>query len=143
MRILVIDTAAEEPTILLLEQQEEKARMTLTEKRQEAAQVLPTIEKMLKNVGWTWTHISRIGVVRGPGSFTSVRIGVMVAAAAAYALNREIVSCTAGEVIDAGGLASVPWESFAPEESITPLYNNPPRITLNKKMAKLAALKKK
>lgn len=141
MRILVINTAGEQPTILLLEHNEEKARTVITEKHQEAAQLMPKIEKMLKENGWTWTHVSRIGVVRGPGSFTSVRVGVMVAAAAAYALNREIVSCTQGEVIDAGDLALVPWESLSPEEAITPLYNNPPRITANKKMAKLQALK--
>lgn len=143
MRILVISTATEEPTVLLLDHQQEKARAIIPGKQQEAAEMLPKIEKMMKKVGWTWTHISRIGVVRGPGSFTSVRIGVTVAAAAAYALNREIVSCTQDDVEAAGDLAQVPWESLSPEDAITPIYNSPPRITINKKMAKLAALKKK
>jgi len=38
--------------------------------------LLPTIERMLEQQGWTVDQIEGLGVVVGPGSFTGVRVGI-------------------------------------------------------------------
>jgi tRNA threonylcarbamoyladenosine biosynthesis protein TsaB len=40
--------------------------------------LLGYLDKVLKERGKTWTDISAIGVLQGPGSFTGIRIGLTV-----------------------------------------------------------------
>ncbi len=46
--------------------------------RQLAKGLLRYIHEQLTEHGWSWTDITGIGVLRGPGSFTGLRIGLTV-----------------------------------------------------------------
>lgn len=48
--------------------------------------VLPLIEELLKEHGYTFRDITEIQVATGPGSFTGLRVGATVANALGYLL---------------------------------------------------------
>lgn len=52
--------------------------------------LLPTIDALLAEAGWTYAALHRILVATGPGGFTSVRVGVAAMNALAYGLNIPI-----------------------------------------------------
>lgn len=77
--------------------------------------LLPVIQEMLDQAGRTRDEVSGLGVVRGPGSFTGVRIGVATAKGLAYALGCELVAVSTLEAMAAALLAEYPEaEAAAP-----------------------------
>ncbi len=56
--------------------------------------LIPTLEEVLKEAKITLNEIEQIIVVNGPGSFTGVRLGVIVAKTIAYTLNKKIKTIT-------------------------------------------------
>lgn len=61
--------------------------------------VMPMIDSILKNNKITTSDLNEIIVVNGPGSFTGVRIGVVIAKTLAYTLNIPIKTITGLECI--------------------------------------------
>jgi len=62
--------------------------------RELAKGLLGYIESALAETGKTWTDISGIGVLKGPGSFTGLRIGLTVLNTLANSLPAPIVGVT-------------------------------------------------
>ncbi len=75
--------------------------------------LLPVITEMLNETGHSLQDISGIGVTRGPGSFTGVRIGVATAKALAYALGCELVAVSTLEAMAAALLLGHPEAEVA------------------------------
>ncbi len=75
--------------------------------------LLPVITGMLDEAGYALTDLAGIGVTRGPGSFTGVRIGVATAKALAYALSCELVAVTTLEAMAAALLREHPGADMA------------------------------
>ena len=61
--------------------------------------VMPMIDSILKSNEITTSDLNEIIVVNGPGSFTGVRIGVVIAKTLAYTLNKPIKTITSLECI--------------------------------------------
>lgn len=61
--------------------------------------VMPTISNILSNNKIDTSYLNEIIVVNGPGSFTGVRIGVVIAKTLAYTLNIPIKTITSLECI--------------------------------------------
>jgi tRNA threonylcarbamoyladenosine biosynthesis protein TsaB len=57
-----------------------------------ADQLLPVIQLLLQGAGHSLADVQAIGVTRGPGSFTGVRIGVATAKSLAYSLGVRLVA---------------------------------------------------
>jgi len=53
--------------------------------------MLPLVEELLSEAGWSLHSLDRIGVGIGPGSFTGLRIGVALAQGIALGLDRPVV----------------------------------------------------
>lgn len=53
--------------------------------------MLPLVEALLAEAGWSLGSLDRIGVGVGPGSFTGLRIGVALAQGVALGLDRPVV----------------------------------------------------
>jgi len=53
--------------------------------------MLPLIEELLAEAGWSLSSLDRMGVGVGPGSFTGLRIGVALAQGVALGLDRPVV----------------------------------------------------
>ncbi len=75
--------------------------------------LLPVITDMLDEAGFPLADLAGIGVTRGPGSFTGVRIGVATVKALAYALSCELVAVTTLEAMAAALLREHPRANVA------------------------------
>lgn len=68
-------------------------------KQNHSVLVMPMIDNILKNNNVNSSDLNEIIVVNGPGSFTGVRIGVVIAKTLAYTLNIPIKTITSLECI--------------------------------------------
>lgn len=59
----------------------------LQDRMQHSVTLLPTIEQAMREAGITTNQLEGVIVTQGPGSYTGLRIGVMVAKTMAYGLN--------------------------------------------------------
>ncbi len=75
--------------------------------------LLPVITDLLAETGHGLADLAGMGVTRGPGSFTGVRIGVATAKALAYALSCELVAVTTLEAMAAALLHRHPAAELA------------------------------
>lgn len=56
--------------------------------------LLPMVEDMLKNCGFSLDQVEAVAVAKGPGSFTGLRIGVAEAKGLAWAKNLPCAGCS-------------------------------------------------
>jgi len=68
-------------------------------KQNHSVLVMPMIDNILKSNNIDCSNLNEIIVVNGPGSFTGVRIGVVIAKTLAYTLNIPIKTITSLECI--------------------------------------------
>ncbi|MBJ7328851.1 MAG: tRNA (adenosine(37)-N6)-threonylcarbamoyltransferase complex dimerization subunit type 1 TsaB [Solirubrobacteraceae bacterium] len=66
------------------------------------AALLPLAREALEAVGRSWSDVERIGVGRGPGSFTGLRIGISSARALAQGLDVPLVGVSSLAALAAG-----------------------------------------
>ena len=131
--ILVIDTTDVEHIFLGLIQEGGFIKIKeLNAKYQHAEKLLPAIQVLLKAQS---LKVKAIAVVSGPGSFTSLRIGVVTANALAYAQHLPIVGISKEEFTDVSSLATVVTKKLKHAHVgslIEPVYGKEPSITLKK-----------
>jgi len=70
--------------------------------RGHAEALIPQIDQCLAEAGLAYGDIARIGVTTGPGSFTSVRVGLSVAKAMALALNVPLFGLSSLQIATLG-----------------------------------------
>ncbi len=99
MRVLSLETSGNSGSVAALEDREVLAELQLPEGARSAQTLVPTIETLLGNLGWKIAQIQLFAVTSGPGSFTSLRIGVSTAKALAYAVGAEIIGVHTLEAI--------------------------------------------
>lgn len=99
MIILALDTTAITASVALLEDEKIIAQFGVHNKLTHSEKVLPMIDEVLKNSGYTIDDVELIAVSRGPGSFTGVRIGVSIAKGLAFPNNLKIVGVSALEAL--------------------------------------------
>jgi tRNA threonylcarbamoyl adenosine modification protein YeaZ len=81
---LAINTASSKTSIALFDGEKILAEKSWQSKNDEAEKLMPAIDLMLKKAKKNFDNLKRIIVVKGPGSFTGLRIGVTVANTIAY-----------------------------------------------------------
>lgn len=92
--------------------------------------LLKFLQQCLKEFGAEWADLSGVVVFRGPGSYTSLRIGLTVANTLADGLNIPIVG-TDGETWQADGLDRL--AAGENDQIVLPIYLQPVHITQPKK----------
>src|SRR5579864_1237190 len=101
--ILAIKTAGSKAELYLLDQAAKPLSSETWEAGRElSAQILIKIEQLLKKSKIGFDGLSAIVVFQGPGSFTSLRIGISVANTMAYALSIPIVGSNAKNWLSQG-----------------------------------------
>ena len=90
--ILIINTSGNNLEFVL----DEKYKSVSVEKQSIALPV--ETEKFIAESGATWSDITAVGVVVGPGSFTGIRLGIAYAKGLAMGLNIPVVSINAFEL---------------------------------------------
>jgi tRNA threonylcarbamoyladenosine biosynthesis protein TsaB len=92
--------------------------------------ILAAVRRLAKNP----MFVSGVVVARGPGSFTAIRMGVVVANAVAFGLGVPIsgVRVSAGVVPSRRSLALLAAASPRRRGIVLPVYDRPPSITKRK-----------
>lgn len=92
MKLLVLDTSTQVCAIALSEDTQLVADCRLNLKNVHNEKLVGLIEQLTREVHWPIQEISAIGITRGPGSFTGLRIGVSAAKGLAFSLNIPLLS---------------------------------------------------
>ena len=89
------------------------------------------LEKLFKNNNRKSEELCRIIVVKGPGSFTGLRIGVAIANTFSYALSIPIIGVVTKRNL---GLDEIfcKAKNITEEKQIVPFYDREPNITKRK-----------
>ena len=84
MPTLAINTASSKTAIALFEKRGLIAQDSWQSQNDEAEKLMPNIDALFKNNKLKYEDIEKVLVVKGPGSFTGLRVGVTVANTIAY-----------------------------------------------------------
>ena len=91
MRILAIETSGTAGSVATLDAGRLLAQLELDPAERSTRTLAPAIAQALERTAWKPTDVQLVAVARGPGSFTSLRLGVMTAKAFAYAVGAKIL----------------------------------------------------
>jgi tRNA threonylcarbamoyladenosine biosynthesis protein TsaB len=103
-RILAIDSATDSLSVALLHGEEVIALRESEARMQHAAALLPAIDATLKAAGSDLDAIEALGISTGPGSFTSLRIGLATAKGLAFRRELDAVGVSTLESMALAGL---------------------------------------
>jgi tRNA threonylcarbamoyladenosine biosynthesis protein TsaB len=99
--ILALDTATEQGSLALVEDDRPLLEYTLSSAGTYLSRLLPAVAELLAAAGREPAELQAIGVSIGPGNFTGLRIGCATAKALAWSLNCPLVPVPAMEVLAA------------------------------------------
>lgn len=123
---LLINTAIKNKVLVAIA---EKNRITKKIEKQveyhESEKLLGWIDQLLKQAKLGLDDLEGIAVVTGPGSFTAIRIGVVVANTLSWSLDIPIKGFKIGERID--------YTKISSKKLVQPHYNKAPNISKPKK----------
>ena len=117
MRLLAIDTSLPTGFVAAL-QDDAVAVRTLSRPTEHARFLAGALEAVAADCGWSVADVDLLAVVRGPGSFTGLRVGVATAKAIAWTTGCRLLgvsSCTAiarGTAHAVGSLDAPVWIAF-------------------------------
>ncbi|HWC91080.1 MAG TPA: tRNA (adenosine(37)-N6)-threonylcarbamoyltransferase complex dimerization subunit type 1 TsaB, partial [Pirellulales bacterium] len=98
-RVLALETSGLSGSVALLDAGRPLAELPLPVGQRSAQSLVPTIDALVRQLDWRLEQIGLVAVTSGPGSFTSLRIGVSTAKCLAYAWGAEIQGVSTLEVI--------------------------------------------
>lgn len=108
MRILAIDTSTAIGSVALLDEATPFAQVSEAVPQRHLEWLAPAIQRLLAGAGRQPGHVEAVAVATGPGSFTSLRIGIATALVWARAQNIPIVGVPTLEAmamsVEASGL---------------------------------------
>jgi tRNA threonylcarbamoyladenosine biosynthesis protein TsaB len=94
MRYLTIDTTTKITALALGEKGKLIGESFLHTGRNHSERLIPMLDQLLKAADWSLKDLGFIGVVRGPGSFTGIRIGLATAGGLAQVLKIPLIGMT-------------------------------------------------
>lgn len=89
--LLAIDTSTQWVGLALFDGAQVAGEMIWRSQHHHTVELAPTVQGLLRRCGVTAADLSALGVALGPGSFTSLRIGLALAKGMALALNLPVV----------------------------------------------------
>ncbi|XKM12511.1 tRNA (adenosine(37)-N6)-threonylcarbamoyltransferase complex dimerization subunit type 1 TsaB [Orbaceae bacterium ac157xtp] len=101
--LLAIDTSTEACSVALLYQNQITHDFILSQ-RDHTKQVLPMVDRLLKQADCHLSQIDAIAFGKGPGSFTGVRIGIGVAQGIALGIDRPMIGVSTLMTLAQGAL---------------------------------------
>jgi tRNA threonylcarbamoyladenosine biosynthesis protein TsaB len=115
MRYLTIDTTTKATALALAENGKLIAEGFLNTGKNHSERLVPMIDQLLKTAAWSMGELDFLGVVRGPGSFTGIRIGIATAQGLAQVLRLPVCG-----VLSLDALA---WAGYGRSEEIVPILD--------------------
>jgi tRNA threonylcarbamoyladenosine biosynthesis protein TsaB len=98
-RALAIETSGRLGSVAIVEEGRVLAEDEFAHGLQHAAEIIPRIDRLCREQGWTPADFHEVYVSAGPGSFTGLRIGVTLAKTLAFATGARIVAVPSVEVL--------------------------------------------
>jgi tRNA threonylcarbamoyladenosine biosynthesis protein TsaB len=102
MLILALDTALETCSAALVRDGQVLAARSDPMARGHQERIAPLVEALAREAGIAFPEVDRIGVTRGPGSFTGLRVGLAFAKGLGFALGRPVVGIGTLQALAAG-----------------------------------------
>ncbi|MDF2684561.1 MAG: tsaB [Brevibacillus sp.] len=99
MRVLAIDTSNLVLSVAIVEEERVLAEMTTNQQKNHSIRLMDCISELLDATGTLPEQLSGLGVAKGPGSYTGVRIGVATAKSMAWSLNLPVIGISSLQVI--------------------------------------------
>lgn len=103
MRLIAFDTSSFSIFLAALQDgkllQEEEVAPPEANRQEAVSQLLPSIDRTIKQLGWTKGDLDCIVVVNGPGSFTGIRTAVVTARTIAQALQIPVIAVSSLECL--------------------------------------------
>lgn len=115
MKYLTIDTTTKVTAVSLAEDGRLIAECFLHTSKTHSERIIPMLDQLLNAASWTLQELELIGVVRGPGSFTGIRIGIATAQGLAQVLKLPLLA-----VLSLDALA---WAGLGRSEDIVPILD--------------------
>jgi tRNA threonylcarbamoyladenosine biosynthesis protein TsaB len=115
MKYLTIDTTTKVTAVALAEDGQLVGEGFLHTLKMHSERLIPMLDQLLTAAAWTLQDLDMIGVVRGPGSFTGIRIGIATAQGLAQVLKLPLLG-----VVSLDALA---WAGLGRTEDIVPLLD--------------------
>lgn len=106
MLVLAFDTATDVASTALV--RVDDGGRVLVERRSSAVRLLADVEAMLAEAGLGPRDVEALAVGRGPGRYTSLRMGLATARALAFSLGVEVAGVSTLEALSAGAAGAVP-----------------------------------
>lgn len=98
-RALAIETSGRSGSVAIVENGRVVAEDHFPHGLQNAAQMIPRIDRLCRDRGWAPTDFTEIYVSVGPGSFTGLRIGVTLAKTLAFVTGAKLVAVPSVRVL--------------------------------------------
>lgn len=127
---LLLNTANPDCQLLLVDDAGSAHDFSWPAGRQLARDLLAHIESALVSQNAKFSDLSGIGVFKGPGSFTGLRIGCTVANTIAHDLAIQIVAATGDDWQDQ---SIKRLENGDDDQVVMPLYDRPANVTKPKR----------
>lgn len=99
MRVLSIETSTRSGSVAIIDGDMILGEIFLNVGPSHSEKLLPMVDWLLREVGMKRNHIEGIAVSSGPGSFTSLRVGMSTARGMAFSLGIPIVGVSSLEVL--------------------------------------------
>ena len=110
LKLLLLDTCGSEASVALAEGSRVLTQMLLPGRRA-SEELLTAIADRLRGCGWRIGEVDALVIVRGPGSFTGVRVGLSAAKALAEGAGLRLLAVSRLEVLaqkaDTGSLVTL------------------------------------
>lgn len=130
MHILVIEASTHAGELAVATEKELLETVRLPADRRHARDLVPALGRLMARHGWKGSEIDLVLVDSGPGSYTGLRVGIMVAKSFCYASGAFLVDVEAGRILaDAVGSGSgeihtiidaqqgkIYWTPFGPKD---------------------------
>ncbi|MBL8099242.1 MAG: tRNA (adenosine(37)-N6)-threonylcarbamoyltransferase complex dimerization subunit type 1 TsaB [Anaerolineales bacterium] len=97
--LLAVDTSTTQVGLALYNENEVLAEMTWTSKQHHTSQLASALSDLMKRCNVTMDKVQALGVAIGPGSFTSLRVGLSLVKGIAFARNIPVIGIPTLDVI--------------------------------------------
>ncbi len=97
MKMLILESSGLVASVALMEEDKMVCEFTMNHKKTHSQTLLPMVDEMVKITGYEIKDLDAIGISKGPGSFTGLRIGSATAKGLSQALNIPVVSISSLE----------------------------------------------
>jgi tRNA threonylcarbamoyladenosine biosynthesis protein TsaB len=115
MKYLTIDTTTKATAVSLAEDGCLIAEGFLHTSKTHSERLIPMLDQLLVAASWKMQELEMIGVVRGPGSFTGIRIGIATAQGLAQVLKIPLLGVLS--------LDTLAWAGLGRSEDIVPILD--------------------